>query len=337
MGPGPTVTTFSMTEVAEISLGANSAMEVDFEFMAIPGTLTLSCAPATTGTVGVPYSSGLMAIGGVPPYTFSIVTGMLPPGLSLNSSTGLISGTPTTAGTYSFTAEVTDSEGHTATSLSCSIVIASAPPPITLMCASSTGTVGVPYSSALVATGGVPPYTFSIIAGTLPPGLTLNASTGASGCTITVGTTPPPPVCPGATSTLISSLGSAGPSNFAVLSLGGAGSLVNINLATVTGNVGVPNTGTFQESSPSVVTGNIIVGSAVSQSGAQGSRGAFIVDDALLAAAVSAAQSAASMFASLASTSSVQSQFPANGNINGAHKPGAGCSERSKSFQLQFE
>lgn len=53
--------------------------------------------------------------GGSPPYTFSIVSGGLPPGLSLNSSTGAVTGTPTTAGSYSYTVQVTDSLGATAT------------------------------------------------------------------------------------------------------------------------------------------------------------------------------------------------------------------------------
>src|SRR5580704_16552534 len=56
-----------------------------------------------------------------------------------------------------------------------------------------------------------------------------------------------------ANSNLISYLGSAGPTNFTVLSLGGNGAVVNINLATVAGNVGVPNFGTIKESAPSSV------------------------------------------------------------------------------------
>ncbi|MGD0824090.1 MAG: putative Ig domain-containing protein, partial [Terriglobales bacterium] len=154
-------------------------------FGVVPATLTLGC-PTGTAQVGVAYSSALVASGGVAPYTFSIISGSLPPGLTLNASTGAITGTPTTAGTYNFTAQVVDSQGNTATS-SCSIVVS--PSTLTLSCPTGTAQVGFAYSSALVASGGVAPYTFSIISGSLPPGLTLNASTGAiTGTPTTAGT-----------------------------------------------------------------------------------------------------------------------------------------------------
>jgi hypothetical protein len=75
--------------------------------------LTLACEPATTGTVGVPFDSCLSATGGIPPYMFSFVSGPIPPGnpaFAVNGSTGCITGTPTQAGTFTDTFEVTDSE-----------------------------------------------------------------------------------------------------------------------------------------------------------------------------------------------------------------------------------
>jgi hypothetical protein len=81
--------------------------------------------------VGTPYNSSLVASGGAPPYTFSITSGSLPPGLSLNPNTGQITGTPSDFGTFSFTAKVVDSSGSGAgtTSVNCSLTIT---PPCTI-------------------------------------------------------------------------------------------------------------------------------------------------------------------------------------------------------------
>ncbi|MFY9532022.1 MAG: Ig domain-containing protein, partial [Candidatus Acidiferrales bacterium] len=66
--------------------------------------------------VGVNYKADLAAANGVPPYTWGIVSGELPPGLSLQASTGQISGMPTQAGAFTFLAQVRDSAGGTASS-----------------------------------------------------------------------------------------------------------------------------------------------------------------------------------------------------------------------------
>jgi hypothetical protein len=72
----------------------------------ITGGLTITTTSLRRGMVGVSYSDGLAASGGTQPYSWSLASGSLPPGLTLNSSTGAITGTPTTAGTSSFTAQV---------------------------------------------------------------------------------------------------------------------------------------------------------------------------------------------------------------------------------------
>ena len=136
--------------------------------------LMLSCA-SPAGELGSAYSSALAVSGGVSPYVFSISAGSLPSGLVLSSATGAVTGTPTASGTFSYTGKVVDAAGSSATT-SCSIAVSA---PLKLSCASSAAQVGSSYASALSASGGVSPYTFSITAGSLPPGLTLNASTGA--------------------------------------------------------------------------------------------------------------------------------------------------------------
>jgi hypothetical protein len=193
-GPGPSSNPFSMTISEAITLPAAVGTDMppfnnDFGMQASPKPpLHLTCGVAS-GQVGVFYSSGLTANGGSPPFTYSIQSGSIAP-LTLNQSTGVISGTPTVAGTLTFTAGVLDASGNagfdTGTA-SCSILVSPPPPPtLTLACPSTTtGQVGSPFSGSLVATGGTLAYTFSILSGSLPAGLSLNPLTGAIGGTPT--------------------------------------------------------------------------------------------------------------------------------------------------------
>ncbi|MGC2112644.1 MAG: putative Ig domain-containing protein, partial [Candidatus Korobacteraceae bacterium] len=122
-GPGPTAAPFSMTESVTFSLNAGGQGGGDFFLQALPGPLSLVC-PGGTGQANAQYSSSLNANGGVPPYTFSILSGLLPDGLSLDASGGGITGTPSSAGTSAFTAQVQDSDDPNSTaSVQCSITI----------------------------------------------------------------------------------------------------------------------------------------------------------------------------------------------------------------------
>jgi hypothetical protein len=91
--------------------------------------LTLAGPSVTNGTSGAAFSSAMTAGGGKSPCTFSINAGSLPQGLSLNTATGAITGTPTKAGTFNFTVKVTDSNSPASSvTQACTIVIAIAPP-----------------------------------------------------------------------------------------------------------------------------------------------------------------------------------------------------------------
>lgn len=114
----------------------------------VPPDLDLLCPSETAGVIETPFASSLTATGGTAPYTFSLIAGSLPPGLTLAGSTGAISGTPTTVGTYPFTARVTDAAALTFDA-ACAIVIADVcPRPI-------IGTVGE--GSTVVVPAVVPP------------------------------------------------------------------------------------------------------------------------------------------------------------------------------------
>lgn len=76
--------------------------------------LTITTSQLPNATLGTGYSAGLSAIGGTSPYTWSLVSGTPPQGLSLNPFTGVIYGTPTAAGTFTFMIKVTDSVNNTA-------------------------------------------------------------------------------------------------------------------------------------------------------------------------------------------------------------------------------
>jgi uncharacterized protein (TIGR03437 family) len=139
----------------------------------IPGGGGTAQVTLASGTVSAPYSQTLSATGGTPPYSWSVLGGGLPKGLSL-SSAGILSGTPKQAGAFEFTIEVTDNAGLTATSV---FALTIAPQGLTITNVSPlpNGIVGSPYPPQIfTATGGTPPYTFQAT-GALPGGLTLSA------------------------------------------------------------------------------------------------------------------------------------------------------------------
>ena len=153
--------------------------------------LSVSTTSLPPGTIGQMYNVALAARGGATPFTWSVPANSLPPGLALNTSTGQISGIPTTVGSFPLTATVRDSSVpvQTATSGPLTILIQTPQPLQAITAPLPAGMTATSYSANLIATGGVPPYTWSVITGQLPAGLTLNAQTGnISGIPILVGT-----------------------------------------------------------------------------------------------------------------------------------------------------
>jgi len=145
----------------------------------VPGPLLiLTTGDLTRGTVSAQYSFQLQPLGGATPYTWSLATGALPPGLSLNPASGVITGTPTQFGTFSFAVKLTDSQPENVTSGTLRIIVDPAPLVVTTTGDLPGGKVNIDYSQQLVATGGRTPYTWALATGPLPPGLTLNTQTG---------------------------------------------------------------------------------------------------------------------------------------------------------------
>ncbi len=153
--------------------------------------LLFANAAVPAGNVGTPLANyQFLATGGTLPYTFMAASGnSLPPGLSLTTS-GLLYGTPTAAGDYTFNVVVTDGGGTTggatpvrqaATAAATLHVSAFALGGGTL----PNATQNAAYTTTLQPAGGTTPYVFAVTSGSLPTGLTLNPATGVIGGTPT--------------------------------------------------------------------------------------------------------------------------------------------------------
>ncbi len=147
---------------------------------------TITTTALTDGTVNASYRQTLTATGGTLSYLWSISTGTLPGGLLLNNTTGVISGTPLSAGTATITFQAADANNMTNAKV-LSLTIYS---PISITTnALASGYAGTSYSQTLAATGGKTPYSWSISSGALPSGLSLITSTGViSGTPTSAGT-----------------------------------------------------------------------------------------------------------------------------------------------------
>ena len=111
---------------------------------------------------------------------WSVAAGSLPSGLMLQPSSGVISGSPASPGNFSFTVEATDSSPTPQSATKTLALAIGAPGPLAITTSALLdGTVNTPYSAVVAATGGTPPYSWSIPAGALPSSMSLNGTTGA--------------------------------------------------------------------------------------------------------------------------------------------------------------
>ena len=224
-GTPNTTGTYNFTVYVTDSIGFTVSAGYSIS-IAIPA-LTFITTSLPSGVVGAQYVATIGATGGVPSYSFSVIGGSPPPGVSMGSN-GFLIGTPTTAGTFNFTVQVNDSGGGTASAL---FSITIAVPPLTI----TTGTLpgapaGTPLNIAFAANGGTPPYKWSS-SSPLPPGTTFSSAGVLSGS----------PTTGGAYSFQVTVQDSAGAISSKSFSLTVVAPLITISNATIpNGQAGVP-------------------------------------------------------------------------------------------------
>jgi Fibronectin type III domain/Putative Ig domain len=156
----------------------------------IPAAPVFTAAtPPATATAGAAYTYTFTA-SGTPAPTLKVSSGALPPGLSLDATSGVLSGTPTTAGPATFTVTATNGVSPDAVTPSITITVnpAQAAPVFTAATPPATATAGTAYTYTFAASG-TPAPTFHVSSGALPAGLSLNTTTGIlSGTPTTAGT-----------------------------------------------------------------------------------------------------------------------------------------------------
>jgi hypothetical protein len=179
----PTVSgTFNM--IAQVSDAGTPAQtqSAGTSISVAPGALSnllIASAVLPSTTAGTVYSSAFRASGGTPPYSWSVSGGSLPAGLVLNPSTGVVSGTPVAVGTFSLNVQLSDNSSPVQTRTAATSILVVPPPLVINSAVLPSATAGTAYASSLQAGGGTPPYSWAVISGSLPSGLTLNTSTGA--------------------------------------------------------------------------------------------------------------------------------------------------------------
>lgn len=193
-----TATAFAGNILALTSITVTTGASVQGRLLARNGAVTLDtnsvavcpvCTPITlspslpNGTISVVYSQTITASGGTAPYAFTLISGTLPPGLTL-SSVGVVSGTPTTGGSSTFTVSATDAAGCFGSRIYTMVMNAAGCvlPIILVPSTIPAATGGAPYGPVtIMAIGGAAPYTFAVTLGALPSGLTLSSAGVISG------------------------------------------------------------------------------------------------------------------------------------------------------------
>jgi large repetitive protein len=156
--------------------GNGGAVRVNITITPANSAIVVSPATLPPLSAGSAFSQLLSASGGTEPYTYALVAGTLPPGITLSGAT--LSGTPTQRGAYTFSVRATDNTGATVDKSYSGTV---QNPSLTLAPGSATAIQGVPFTQTLTTTGGVPSYTYALETGSLPAGISLSSTGVISG------------------------------------------------------------------------------------------------------------------------------------------------------------
>jgi Putative Ig domain len=178
---------FTVTDSSKPARSATATLPLT---IADPLNITSNSLP--NGQIGSAYSAFVGATGGTTPYKWSLSSGTLPAGLSLNAATGAISGTPTAAVTGAALVFLVTDASSPLQSTSMELPLTISPLPLSITSSALPGgQLNAPYSATLTATGGTTPYKWSLTSGALPTGLSLSSAGVISGTpTVTAASTP---------------------------------------------------------------------------------------------------------------------------------------------------
>ncbi|HYJ40028.1 MAG TPA: putative Ig domain-containing protein, partial [Steroidobacteraceae bacterium] len=163
--------------IAFAALASSLFTGCDDDKKAVAPSITAPASPLGNGVVGSAISPVDFVTSGTVPITYSVSAGILPPGLALDPTTGRLSGSPTLVGIFEFTITATNRAGTDDAQYMQTILRLPTITTPTSPLAAALG--GAPFTSLTFEASGSMPITWSVTAGTLPPGMSLNAATGA--------------------------------------------------------------------------------------------------------------------------------------------------------------
>lgn len=173
-----TVSSSVLLLLGALALGCNDSKRSNV-FPPPPPGFQVSTSTLPNGTDTQAYDTTLATANGQSPYTWAVVSGAPPTGVTLGPTDGRLSGTITAPGTFNFRVRVTDGGGEQA-ERDLTILVSAQPVAWNAGSPFTPGTVGAAYGINLnqSVTGGTSPITFQVVQGALPPGISLDEGTG---------------------------------------------------------------------------------------------------------------------------------------------------------------